>query len=269
MGRRVRSSFGARAGFCNRTISTGEQRYPLANQRLEQFFEAAFNHFYAGAGVTSVRLPREPAAEIAMSTGVRPKIGNIDLDLGLDLLSLPTACGTPPVGTMADINYWEFLARADTSFGESLHLAAGSGVSPNYSNTGAWSDYHCIWCRHRLAAQIKLVRDFHCGSHRRCTEGYFWFGNQSAALGGFPLPRIFELERGRNLSRKKTYISTYAITATNLSGRTVLCSHRGSQRRVRRAHGRGYEPGGGRISNWCSGDLRRQILVRTELDRVH
>jgi uncharacterized protein (TIGR02001 family) len=103
-------------------------------------FEAAFNHFYAGAGVTSVKLPSEPATEIAMSSGVRPKIENIDLDLGWTYYLYPSS-GTPPVGTIADINYWEFVARADTSFGDALHLAVGSGFSPNYSNTGAWSDY--------------------------------------------------------------------------------------------------------------------------------
>ena len=62
-----------------------------------------------------------------MSTGVRPKIGNIDLDLGWTYYLYPSG-GTPPVGTMPDINYWEFVARADTNFGESLHLAAGSGA---------------------------------------------------------------------------------------------------------------------------------------------
>ena len=133
---------GARAGFATEYIYRGTT-LSAHQPAVGAVFEAAFNHFYAGAGVTSVRLPSEPAAEIAMSTGVRPKIGNIDLDLGWTYYLYPSG-GTPPVGTMADINYWEFVARADTSFGESLHVAAGSGVSPNYSNTGAWSDYTAL-----------------------------------------------------------------------------------------------------------------------------
>ena len=110
---RPRSCWRARNGLSRAELTTLRQ---LLNEGLA-VFEAAFNHFYAGAGVTSVRLPSEPAAEIAMSTGVRPKIGNIDLDLGWTYYLYPSG-GTPPVGTMADINYWEFVARADTSVGE-------------------------------------------------------------------------------------------------------------------------------------------------------
>ena len=115
MDRRVRSS-SAHAPDLQPNISTGTT-LSAHQPAIGAVFEAAFNHFYAGAGVTSVRLPSEPAAEIAMSTGVRPKIGNIDLDLGWTYYLYPSG-GTPPVGTMADINYWEFVARADTSFGE-------------------------------------------------------------------------------------------------------------------------------------------------------
>ena len=134
-----------------------------------------------------------------MSTGVRPNIGNVDLDLGWTYYLYPSS-GTPPVGTTIDINYWEFVARSDTSFDEALHIAAGSGFSPNYSNTGAWSNYTAFGVGLQLPRN-SLSRDLTASVTGGA--GYFWFGNQSAALGGLSIAGIFELERGRNVFAKK------------------------------------------------------------------
>ena len=87
--------FSARAGLATDYIYRGTT-LSAHQPAVGAVFEAAFNHFYAGAGVTSVKLPSEPAAEIAMSTGVRPKIGNVDLDLGWTYYLYPSG-GTPPV----------------------------------------------------------------------------------------------------------------------------------------------------------------------------
>src|SRR5580704_10682659 len=172
--------FSARAGLATDYIYRGTT-LSAHQPAVGAVFEAAFNHFYAGAGLTSVKLPSEPAAEIAMSTGVRPSIGNVDLDLGWTYYLYPSS-GTTPVGTTIDINYWEFVARADTSFGEALHIAAGSGFSLNYSNTGAWSNYTAFGVGLQLPRN-SLPRDLTASVTGGA--GYFWFGNQSAALGGF------------------------------------------------------------------------------------
>lgn len=236
---------GARAGFATEYSYRGTT-LSAHQPAVGAVFEAAFNHFYAGAGVTSVRLPSEPAAEIAMSTGVRPKIGNIDLDLGWTYYLYPSG-GTPPVGTMADINYWEFVARADTSFGESLHLAAGSGVSPNYSNTGAWSDYTAFGVGIDLPRKL-LVRDFTVAVTGGA--GYFWFGNQSAALGGFPLPAYLNWNVGVTFSQKNLHFDLRYYD-TNLSKEQcfVLTGdlNGGFGGRIDAV----TNPEG-RISNWCS-----------------
>ena len=44
--------------------------------------EATYNLLYAGVTVASVKLPTQPAAEISMSGGIRPKLGTIEFDLG-------------------------------------------------------------------------------------------------------------------------------------------------------------------------------------------
>ena len=95
--------FSTRAGFATEYIYRGTT-LSTHQAAVGAVLEAAFNHFYAGASVTSVKLPSEPAAEIAMSTGVCPKIANIDLDLGWTYYLYPSG-EAPPVGTMADINY--------------------------------------------------------------------------------------------------------------------------------------------------------------------
>jgi uncharacterized protein (TIGR02001 family) len=203
--------FSARAGFATEYIYRGTT-LSAHQPAVGALLEAAFNHFYAGASVTSVKLPSEPAAEIAMNTGVRPKIGNIDLDLGWTYYLYPSG-GTPPVGTIADINYWEFVARGDTRFGEALHLAAGSGFSPNYSNTGAWSDYTAFGIGIDLPRKL-LRPDFTAAVTGGA--GYFWFGNQSAALGGFPLPAYLNWNVGVTFSQKNLHFDLRYYD-TNLS----------------------------------------------------
>ena len=71
----------ARAGFASDYIYRGvtlSDRRPAVGAGLE----AALGLLYAGATVTSVKLPTQPAAEITMNAGVRPSLGNIDFDFG-------------------------------------------------------------------------------------------------------------------------------------------------------------------------------------------
>ncbi len=91
--------------------------------------------FYVGATVASVVLPTQPTAELTYSSGVRPKLGNIDFDLGWTYFAYP--------GEISGSNteYWEAVARADTKIGDLFHIAGGFAYSPNVSNTGAWSKY--------------------------------------------------------------------------------------------------------------------------------
>ena len=72
--------------------------------------EATFAQFYAGVSVASVKLPTQPAAEITASGGVRPKIGDIDLDLRVTYYLYP---GETLVSTTNGIDYWEAAIRAD------------------------------------------------------------------------------------------------------------------------------------------------------------
>jgi uncharacterized protein (TIGR02001 family) len=242
------AEFSARAGLATDYIYRGTT-LSAHQPAVGAVFEAAFNHFYAGAGLTTVKLPSEPAAEIAMSTGVRPSIGNVDLDLGWTYYLYPSS-GTTPVGTTIDINYWEFVARADSSFGEALHIATGSGFSPNYSNTGAWSNYTAFGVGLQLPRN-SLPRDLTASVTGGA--GYFWFGNQSAALGGFPLPAYLNWNAGvtfsqknvnfdlryydTNLSKEQCFVLTGDMTG-GFGGRIDLVTNPE-----------------GRISNWCNATI--------------
>jgi Bacterial protein of unknown function (Gcw_chp) len=69
--------FNARAGFATDYIYRGvtlSDRKPALGAGLE----ATIGSFYAGTTVTSVKLPSQPAAEVTVSSGLRPKLGNID-----------------------------------------------------------------------------------------------------------------------------------------------------------------------------------------------
>ena len=187
--------FSARAGFASDYIYRGvtlSDREPAVGAGLE----AALGLLYAGATVTSVKLPSQPAAEIPMSGGVRPKLWDIDFDLGWTYFLYPGE--TVPIGVAAGIDYWEAAARADTRIGEALRVAGGFAYSPNVSNTGAWSKYAAF------GLGVDLPRNTlpqNVAASVTGSVGYYWFGNQSAKLGGFPLPAYLNWNAGVTFTR--------------------------------------------------------------------
>jgi len=188
--------FSARAGFASDYIYRGvtlSDRKPAVGAALE----AALALLYAGATVTSVALPSRPAAEITMSAGVRPKLWDIDFDFGWTYFLYPGE--TVPVGVAAGIDYWEAAARGDTRIGEALRVAGGFAYSPNVSNTGAWSKYAAFGLGVDLPRNA-LPQDV--TASLTGGAGYYWFGNQSASLGGFPLPAYLNWNVGVTLTRK-------------------------------------------------------------------
>ena len=126
-----------RAGFASDYIYRGttlNNHEPAAGAA----FEARFSSVYAGATIATVKLPTQPVAEFTVSGGIRPKIANIDFDLGVTYFAYP---GERNPGETNGINYWETVIRGDRSIGEHFSVAAGYAYSPNVSNTGAWSQY--------------------------------------------------------------------------------------------------------------------------------
>ena len=101
--------FDVRAGFASDYMYRGttlSDHKPAVGAAME----ATFAQFYAGVSVASVKLPTQPAAEIAVSGGVRQKIGDIDFDLRATYFLYP---GETSVGTTNGIDYWEAAIRAD------------------------------------------------------------------------------------------------------------------------------------------------------------
>lgn len=142
----------------------------------------------------NVKLPNEHAIELTTATGVRPKLWNIDWDFGWTYFAYP---GGTPAGP--SIDYWEVGGRADTKLTDSLHVAAGFAYSPNFSNTGAWSKYAAFGLGIDLPSSV-LPKDV--AASVTAGVGYYWFGNQSAALGGFALPAYYNWNAGLTFKRK-------------------------------------------------------------------
>jgi hypothetical protein len=158
--------------------------------------EATFAQFYAGVSAASVKLPTQPAAEIVVSGGVRPKIGDIDFDLRMTYFLYPCEIS---VGTTNGIDYWEAAIRADKRIAESIRVAGGFAYSPNVSNTGAWSWYAAAGLGYDMPSGLlppDMSVSFTGG------VGYSWFGNQSQELGGFALPNYLTWQGGVTFTRK-------------------------------------------------------------------
>jgi uncharacterized protein (TIGR02001 family) len=187
--------FSTRAGFASDYIYRGttlSDHGPAAGAA----FEARFGALYVGTTVASVKLPTEPAAEFTMAGGIRPKIANIDFDLGVTYFGYP---GERLPGETDGINYWEAVIRGDKSIGESIHIASGYAYSPNVSNTDAWSQYVAAGLGYDLPTRI-LPQSL--GMSFTTAVGYSWFGNQAPHLGNFPLPAYLNWQAGVTFTHK-------------------------------------------------------------------
>jgi uncharacterized protein (TIGR02001 family) len=187
--------FSARAGFASDYIYRGttlSDHGPAAGAAVE----ARFGALYAGTTVATVKLPTQPLAEFTMAGGIRPKIANIDFDLGVTYFAYP---GERLPGETNGINYWEAVIRGDRSIGESIRIAGGYAYSPNVSNTGASSQYVAAGLGFDVPGRL-LPQNL--GVSFTTAAGYSWFGNQAPQLGGFPLPAYLNWQAGVTFTHK-------------------------------------------------------------------
>jgi uncharacterized protein (TIGR02001 family) len=188
--------FSAQVGLATDYIYRGttlSDRKPAAGAAIE----ATYAWLYAGVAVATVKLPTEPFAEITLSSGIRPTLGKINFDLGLTYFLYPSERLPGPTN---GIDYREAGARADTQIGESVRVAAGFAYSPNVSNTGAWGWYAAGGIGYDVPQRL-LPKDVSISFTGGA--GYSWFGNQSAVLGGFPLPDYLNWQAGVTFTRDK------------------------------------------------------------------
>jgi len=202
--------FSFRAGIASDYIYRGvtlSAHEPAAGAAIE----ATLGMFYAGGTIATVKLPSQPAAEMSFSGGVRPKLGNVQFDFGVTSYFYPNE--TPPIGVTKGISYWEAMARADTTLGDVLQVAGGFAWSPNVSNTGAWGNYAAVGMGFDLPGKVLPPE---VSASVTGGTGYSWFGNQSAALGGFPLSAYLTWNAGVTFTHKNLNLDL-RYSDTNLS----------------------------------------------------
>jgi uncharacterized protein (TIGR02001 family) len=236
--------FSFRAGIASDYIYRGvtlSAHEPAAGAAIE----AAFGMFYAGGTIASVKLPSQPAAEFSWSGGVRPKLGNVQFDFGATYYFYPNE--TPPVGVTKGIDYWEAMARADTTLGGLLRLAGGFAYSPNVSNTGAWGKYAALGMGADLPGKLlppEVTASVTGGA------GYSWFDNQSATLGGFPLPAYLNWNAGVTFTHKNLNLDLRYYD-TNLSKENCFV-FTGDPSATAGGQINPMTNPQGLVSNWCS-----------------
>ena len=153
-------------------------RGPAARSEIE----LAWAWFFAGAGVSTVRLPTSPFAELQVNGGLRWIFGDHKLDLGAIRYIYPREhLG----GVPTDTDYWEAYALGKYQLTERLALNGELAYAPDLSRTGAWSRYAAI------AATVDLFTlHGQAGVEVALTGGIgrYWFGPVLPDLGGFRLP---------------------------------------------------------------------------------
>ena len=236
----------ARAGVASDYIYRGttlSDHGPAAGAALE----ARYGLLYAGTTMASVALPTQPVAEFTMAGGIRPKIANIDFDLGVTYFAYP---GEKLPGVTHGIDYSEAAIRGDKSISESIHIAAGYAYSPNVSNTGAWSQYVAAGLGYDVPARL-LPQSL--GVSFTTAAGHSWFGNQAPRLGSFPLPAYLNWHAGVTFTYKAFNLDLRYYD-TNLSKENCFVFTGDPNAR----------PGGridpitnpaGLVSNWCGATI--------------
>ena len=244
--------FSTRAGFATDYIYRGttlSDHQPAAGAAVE----ATYGPLYAGTTVATVKLPTQPIAEVTMAGGIRPKIADVNFDLGVTYFDYP---GERLPGETNGINYWEAIIRGDRSIGDSIRIASGYAYSPNVSNTGAWSQYVAAGLGFELPSRL-LPQGL--GVSFTTAAGYSWFGNQSAQLGGFPLPAYLNWQAGVTFTYK-VFNLDLRYYDTNLSKENCFVLTGDPNAR----------PGGrvdpisnpdGLVSNWCSATIVAKAWV--------
>ncbi|MGY8676496.1 TorF family putative porin [Bradyrhizobium sp. UFLA05-153] len=215
--------FSARAGVASDYVYRGTTlsgREPAAGAA----FEARFGSLYAGATMATVRLPTEPVGEFTVAGGIRPKIADINFDLGVTYFAYP---GEKFPGVTNGINYWEAAVRGDRSIGESFRIAAGYAYSPNVSNTGAWSQYLAagLGCANPPASE-EPGRVVHDGCR------LFLVRQSGSATRQLPVTCLSQLASGRDL-----YLQGRQL-------RSALLRHQSVERKLLRLYWRSKCAGG-------------------------
>src|SRR5262245_8237999 len=182
----------ARAGFTTDYIYRGvtlSDHKPAIGAGLE----ATLGPLYAGTTFASVNLPSQPAGEITVSSGIRPKLWNTEFDFGGIYYLYPRELPGSP-----GIEYMEVGGRADTKLTDLLRVAAGFAYSPDFSNTGGWSKYAAFGVGLDLP---RYVLPPQLSASVTGGVGYYWFGSQAVELGGFPLPAYLNWSTGITFTR--------------------------------------------------------------------
>jgi len=242
--------FSARTGVASDYIYRGttlSDHGPAAGGAIE----AKFGPLYGGSTVATVNLPTDPAAELTATGGIRPKIANIDFDLGVTYFAYP---GERLPGETHGINYWEAVIRGDRSIGESIRVASGYAFSPNVSNTGAWSQYVAAGLGFDLPSRL-LPQNL--GVSFTTAAGYSWFGHQAPNLGGFPLPAYLNWQAGVTFTHKVLNLDLRYYD-TNLSKENCFVLTGDPNARPGGRVDLVTNPGG-LVSNWCGATVVAKV----------
>jgi uncharacterized protein (TIGR02001 family) len=187
------SSAGFATDYVYRGVTLSDRKPALGAS-----FEAAFDKLYASLTMASVKLPTEPSSEISFAAGLRPKLGNIELDLAWTYYAYPNESWWL-LGPTGGTDYWEASLRAATQVTNALRIGGGFAWSPNVSNTGAPGQYYAAGMSFDLPRNM-LPNEI--GASLSGSVGYSRFGNMDAVLGGFPLPAYTNWNAGATFTYK-------------------------------------------------------------------
>lgn len=170
--------------------------------------------FYFTFDPHSVKLPTLPSAELGFSAGwCREVVNKIKLNLSGVYYYYANEV---PVGPVTSTSYGEGQAAIAYEPTEKITLSALYGYSPSFSNTGAWGQYVEGGLEIHMDKVFPKLLPEPIEWSLLGSVGHSWYGNQSAALGGFPLPSYSNWSVGISFDRDPFSLS-FTYSNTNLT----------------------------------------------------
>ena len=150
-------AFGAKIAtdYNFRGISQSDRSWSPAAYGELQLFD---NFLYAGVAAYRVDLPTDPAAEVDLTAGIRPKFGPLTFDFGVihyyypheeQLIDLAGTALTP-----RNTDFTEFAGKVSWNIQDALILGGGVFYTDDWLGTGATGTYYNVTAKYNLPATI-------------------------------------------------------------------------------------------------------------------
>jgi uncharacterized protein (TIGR02001 family) len=111
-------------------------------------FEGTYGIWFVDFDSASVDMPRLSHYQMTDYTGVRPVIGDLTVEAGVEYYAYP--------GSTLDISYFEYYLLPTYAVTSKLTLGLSANYANDYSRTGAWETFNSVTAKYTFDSGLAL-----------------------------------------------------------------------------------------------------------------